>query len=492
MISTFIKHQWKAFWRSKSSGKELGTRIVLWIFIAYLIINLLVLAFFLDKILDKVFVEYDVITAFNRCLLYYFLMDIVMRLQLQELPTLAVKPYLHLPVRKGQILSYLSWVSLFSAFNISPFLITGPFIAKVIYIRQGPAAAITMVVALAGVTLFNHFLAMWLKRKISLNGWILFLALAVIGAIFVMDYKFKWISIFALSQSIFGNILAMPVLVLLPLALALIMYFINRNYLKNNLYLDELHSNKAVSRSATNIPFLDRFGRVGDLCINEIKLILRNKRPKSALIMSFMFLFYGLLFYRPGSSFGGAGSIVFCGIFMTGIFVINYGQFMFGWQSTHFDGILTSKVGAEEFFKSKFLLFTIFSAIMFVFTIPYALLGWKYLYGHLMMFFWNMGINTVVVLWFATRNYKRIDLSKSASFNWEGVGASQFILGLPLLLGPLLIYFLIQFFTSPNIAMGVIGVLGLLGIFTRQYWIKVLVNEFNKKRYTIAEGFRNK
>jgi hypothetical protein len=108
------------------------------------------------------------------------------------------------------------------------------------------------------------------------------------------------------------------------------------------------------------------------------------------------------------------------------------------------------------------------------------------------MYLWNLGINTTIVLFFANRNHKRIDLSKGASFNWEGVGATQLLLSFPLMIGPYIIYLPFSLLGHADIAFVALGIVGLLFILTRSYWIKLLEKDFMTKRYTIAEGFRNK
>src|SRR5690606_6779802 len=92
------------------------------------------------------------------------------------------------------------------------------------------------------------------------------------------------------------------------------MYIINHNFLKKNLYLDELSTSVESYKSGTEIPFLDRFGIVGDLAANELKLIFRNKRSRSVLMMSLFFMLYGLIFYTK-PEFTGYTAIVFCGMF---------------------------------------------------------------------------------------------------------------------------------------------------------------------------------
>ena len=489
MTLTFLNHELKAFWRSKNTGKSIAMRIFMAVVVIYLLLNVLVVAFFMDTILTKTFPNQDSIQTFNSFILYYFLMDLLLRFQLQELPTLAVRPYLHLRLKKNQLINYLSITSLGSAFNLTPFLLSLPFLIKVLVPEHGFVVFGAYVLSILGLTFTNHFFSLWLKRKVNLNAIWMLVFFGTLLLFFSLDFYFKLFSISALSVQIFSLLLSTPIICLIFLTLAAIIYLINFRYLKSNLYLEELSKISVSHKSSTEIPFLGRFGLAGDLAANELKLILRNKRPRSAIMTSVLFMFYGLIFYnRPDLS---DYPILFCGMFMTGIFIINYGQFMFSWQSAHFDGILVSKVSIKDFFKAKFLLFTLFSSVTFVLTIPYVYFGWRVLIIHFVMLIWNLGINTVLVLFFANQNYKRIDLSKGSAFNWEGVGASQWILSLPLLVSPFIVYYPFSAMGYPDAGIAFIGFSGLIFILTRDFWLNLLIKQFQKKRFTIAEGFRN-
>ncbi len=491
MTLTFLIQQIKAFWRSKNTGKSVALRVVMAILILYILLNVLVVAFFLDRILKKTNPGQDILYSFNSYILYYFLMDLLLRFQMQELPTLSVRPYLHLRIKKNQIINYLSLTSLGTTFNLTPILLCLPLLIKVVLPEQGLAQFWSLLVSIVGLTLSNHFFSLWIKRKVNLNAIWMLIFFGTLVLFVSLDFYFKLFSISALSAGLFNFILANPLYCLIFLFVALLIYLVNYNYLKSNLYLEELHAADNSHKSSTEIPYLSRFGKAGDLVANELKLILRNKRPRSVITMSLLFMFYGLIFYT-NPTFSGYTGIVFCGMFMTGIFIINYGQFMFSWQSAHFDGILVSKVSAIDFFRSKFLLFTFFSSLCFVLTIPYVYFGWKVLIVHFIMFIWNLGVNTLIVLYFANQNYRRIDLSKGATFNWEGVGASQWILSIPLLLAPFAIYFPLNLLGYPEAGLASIAVIGLIFIISREFWLNKLVQRFQEKRYLIAEGFRNK
>jgi hypothetical protein len=493
MTATFIRHELKAFWRSKNTGKSIAVRVIMSVVILYLFVNLFVFGFFLDKILEKALPGDDLVISFCGLILLYYLSDLFTRLQLQELPTLRVQPYLQLPVKRNSLAGYLAFTGLLSVFNLWPFILFVPFVLKIIATDSGLVVSLAFIVSIGGLTLFNNYLALFIKRKSNLNGWIFLIAAGIIILIGLSDFYWHIFSIRKISFLFFGNLIEHPLLALLPVLLGVVMFCLNFSYLKRNLYLEELGSHKSASyKSSTEYPLLNRFGSVGDLAGNEIKLILRNKRSRSALIMGLFIMFYGLLFYgKPGAA-GSEGFKVFVGMFMTGIFIINYGQFMYSWQASHFDGLLVNEISFTDFLKAKYLLFTIISTGFLLLTTPYIYFGWKTLLIHFIMYLWNIGVNTTMVLFFANRNYKRIDLSKGAAFNWEGVSGNQWILSLPLMITPYIIYGPFALLRHADIGLALLAITGLIFIFTRGFWVKQLTADFYTNRYKIAEGFRNK
>jgi len=459
--------------------------------ILYLLLCALAIGFFLNEFLEKSFPHSDVVVSFCGVILLYYLIDLFMRLQLQELPTLRVQPYLQLPIKRNALVRYLAFTALLSVFNIWPFILFVPFIIKVIATDSGTGVSLAFIASLVGFTVFNNYLALYIKRKSNLNGWIFLIAAGAIILIALGDFYWHIYSLRHISYLFFGHLITTPLLALAPVLLGVIMYYLNFFYLKQNLYLEELGSRKATKyKGSTDYPLLSRFGSVGDLVANEIKLVLRNKRSRSSLIMGLFIMLYGLIFYT--NRLYGEGWKVFVGMFMTGIFIINYGQFMFAWQASHFDGLLVSKINVKDFLKAKFLLFTIISTGFFLLTTPYVYFGWHVLLVHFIMYIWNIGVNTTLVLYFANRNYKRIDLSKGAAFNWEGVSGTQWILSIPLLLAPYVIYGPLALFHHADIGIALMGIIGLTFILTRSFWIKKLEADFYTNRYKIAEGFRNK
>ncbi|WP_129715348.1 DUF5687 family protein [Pedobacter sp. SYP-B3415] len=489
MLTTFLTHQWKSFWRSRNRGGSIAAQVVLGFFMLYFMLIAIAIGLFMPQFIGKLFPGQDVFVVFTGLLLYNFVLDFAARLQLQDLPTLSIVPYLHLNIRKQQIVNFLNLRALFTVFNLYPFLLFGPFTLYRISQAYGTTAGVMMFVAVISLSLFNNYLVLYVKRKSIGNAFIAILVVAVLAVFGLLEYL-HIISILGFSSAIFMPVMKQPLLALIFPVMALIVFLINSAYLRANLYTEEL-STREEKKASTDYAFLNRFGRVGELAALELKLILRHKRSKNSLTMGALFLFYGFLFYKQEHlAKDSFGMMLFAAVFMTGISIITYGQFMYAWQSAHFDGLLANKVDFKNFIRAKFLLFTIASTLVTLLSSFYGFLSWKLLLLHLAAYLYNVGFGTVIVLYFANFNFKRLDLSKGASFNWQGVGATQWILGLPFLLLPLVIYIPFGLADKPYIGLIALGLFGLITWLMRPFWINMLTKKFEKQRYKLAEGFR--
>jgi hypothetical protein len=491
MLLTFLHHQWVSFWRSRGKGGSIAVQIVMGLLILYLLICAVLVGIFMGKIIHEMLPGKNVISVFNGFILYYFALEFLVRLQMQELPTLAIVPYLHLNIPKDKLVNFLNLRAIFSAFNIIPVFIFFPFCIINVGSTNGALVAIMYMISIFSLSIFNNYLALYVKRLSITHLKFVMLGFVLLVGFSLLEY-FKIFSIAEVSNLVFTKVTAYPFLALIFPILAVVIYKINAGYLKRNLYIEELSSGEE-KKSSTDYPFLDRFGAVGTLAALEIKLIMRNKRSKSTVSKGLIFLFYGLLLYRKQVlDKDDFGMVLFAAVFMTGNMILLYGQFMFGWQSAEFDGLLANKLSIKNFIKAKFLLFTLSSTVLVILVSFYGFMSWKILLVQFAAYLYSVGIASVLVLYFATRNYKHIDLSKASSFNFQGVGASAMIMSLPVMLLPFVIYYPFRYLANPYWGLAALAVVGLAGCLTRSFWVDFLVNQFNKRKYKIAGGFRER
>lgn len=491
MLFTFLNHQWTGFWRSRGKGGSIALQIFMGILILYILACAFLAGISLDQLLGKLFPQKNSVEVFNGLLLYYFAIEFLLRLQLQELPTLAVVPYLHLNIPKQKLVSFLNIRAFFTPFNLLPIFIFFPFcLLKIGGVYGGFTSAMYML-AIFSLTVFNNYFALYVKRLSIASTRFIFAGLFLLLTFSALEY-FKICSVAALSNRVFSELALFPSLAFGFFVLALAMFYLHSFYLRNNLYLDGLNREEK-RKSSTEYPLLDRFGEAGTLAALEIKLILRNKRSKSTVLKGLLFMFYGFLFYKKEMFLHDQfGFMLFAALFMTGNMVLLYGQFMFGWQAAAFDGLMAGKTSIRNFIKGKFLLFTVSSTILTLLISLYGLISWKILLIQFSAYLFNIGVSTVLVLYFATRNYKYVDLSKGSSFNFQGVGATSMLMSLPVFLLPFLVYAPIAYFFNPYAALAAVAVFGLCGFLTRNFWVDFLVKEFKQRKYKIAEGFRER
>ena len=491
MTFTLLSHQWRAFWRSRSAGKNLAAQIFMGFVILYLLACALFLGLSFRHFLPQLFPGQDIVRVFCGLILYYFSIDILMRFLLQELPVLSIQPYLGQNIRRRQLVRFLNVRSLFQFFNLLPIFIFIPFIVTVIGGAHGPLVATCFIIAILAITLFNHFLILYIKRRIIINSWWLVGFLGVVGILIALDY-FHVFSFRTLSASLFTFLLRSPWLSIIFVALGIASLVNNSLFLRKNLYFEEI-ARRGRQRQSTEYAWLRQWGLTGELVALNLRLMLRNKRTKAVVIMSFVILLYGFILYKPQFLKAGTSPMILFGaLFITGVFILSYGQFLFAWHSGYFDGLMALPISIREFIRAQWVLFIAVSTLTFVLASPYGLMSWKIIPFQIAAFLYNIGINSVVVIYFSTRSYKAIDLTRSATFNYQGTGMSQWLNMLVVLLAPVLLYFGLAWAFNSWVALTVIGLLGLVSLLLQNWWINWLTGQFQARKHTILAGFREK
>ena len=491
MIYILLSHQWKAFWRSRNAGRNLAIQIFIGVIFLYLLGVAIFIGIFLQSFLEEAFPGQDIVNIFCGFILYYFFLDTIVRFMLQELPTLAVQPYLTHNIRRSKLVQFLNLRSLFTFFTLLPLFLFIPFCLSVISGQYGMVVSFAFIVTIISLMLFNHFIVIFIKRKTVLSNWWLVGFFIIVLLLMTGDY-FEIFSVRNLSSTIFKRLLKIPLLCVLAVLLAIAAVYNNNRFLLNNLYLDDLVKSPDY-KTSTEYHWLQRFGNVGELIALDLKLILRNKRPRSLLLYSCLFLFYGFIFYKT-SYFekDQFGFLLFGAIFITGIFMGQYGQFLFAWQSTHFDGLMAANIEVKTYLKSKFVLLTGFCTVALLLSLFYGFISWKIIPVQIAAYFFNAGIYSVVAAYIGTYNYKGVDLSKGSTFNYQGLGATQLVFALIILLVGFVMYFPMASLISSWAGVMAVAILSFINLLLQDWWINKLTIQFQKRKHKILEGFREK
>jgi hypothetical protein len=127
--------------------------------------------------------------------------------------------------------------------------------------------------------------------------------------------------------------------------------------------------------------------------------------------------------------------------------------------------------------------------IMFVLGIPYVYFGWKILIAHFAAAIYNIGINSHVILYGGSFNRKKIDLDKKAAFNYQGTGAVQWLIGIPLMALPMGLFALINWLVGFGAAIAFLITLGIVGIVLHKKLMAVITKRYLDSKYKMIDAF---
>ncbi|MFD1161295.1 MULTISPECIES: DUF5687 family protein [Hwangdonia] len=488
MIKHFINLEWKAFFRSASFGKSLAIKILMGFFTLYFMVMFLFIGFLMDKILKEIYPDLDPLVAFNGLLFFWIIGDLLIRFFFQKLPVMSVKPLLTLPVKRKSVVNFVLGKSALSFINFLPLFAIVPFGLKLIANDYNTSAVLIWMFVIVLITLINNFLN-FIIESLSAKTELSFLPIIVFaGALFGLNH-FNIINIAGALSNGVTYITENPVLLIVPILLLTALYAYNFKILKQKLFLDSGLKAKIKEVNTSNMEWTKNFGDIAPFMQLDLKLIWRNKRTKSSVWMVLIGLLYGLFFYPQPTYQNLPWFFMFIGVFSTGIFLINFGQFIPAWDSGYYKLLMSQNIKYEQYLKSKFTLMAVSVIILFVLGIPYVFFGWKILLAHFVAAIYNIGVNTHVILYGGSFNRKKIDLNQKAAFNYQGTGAVQWLIGIPLLILPMGIFALFYFLIGFEIACLVLALLGVIGIVFHQKLMKIITLKYTKSKYKMINAF---
>jgi hypothetical protein len=488
---TFLTHAWKKLRRGTFFGQNLAIQILLGFVGLYFLLLFGLVGFLLPNLLEDSSLTGDSLQQkFANLILYWTLGDVLLRYFLENLNVIESRHYLLHPIRKSNILHYLLVSSLPNYFNILSLILIFPFYFRGILPEVGWLPGLFWLTGILSLLGFHHYLAIYLKRQTALKNATMLILGGVLALVLILE-RYEVVSLMEVSRFVFGQ---MSQIILLPLACMLALtgvYLLNYRLLQRYIYEDAWATSAGSTSTGKSFALLENLGESGFLAAQELKLIFRNKRTRNVFWLSVALLLYGFLFY-PQEQYHTPLWQLFVGIFITGTFMINYGQFITAWDSAYWDGILTRRLALPAYFQAKWLLLIFSSVIAYLLTLPYGFFGADILLTQSVAFLYNIGVNSFVLLLFSAMSSKRIDLTKSNMMNYQGTGLAQFLIMVPILMVPMMLIGFFSFWDQTNTGLIVLAAISLLSLAAYPLWMREIQKWTLDNKYKKAEGFRKK
>jgi len=492
MVLQLFKLELLKTMRSTSFAKSALVALFLGFLAIVLLSYILLLGIFLKEIIEKGFESPDAYATLSGALIYFYLFEFMYRYFVQKLPVMELERFLHLPIKKSYIIHFLLGRSFISPLTLIAPLLFLPFAFKEVGPRFGELAAWSWLGSVVLTSWSIHWFMLWFKQKFEDS----FIGLGVVFAVLLLgagSSYYGWFNLGDLVKPLFDWSLVSVIPVVLLFLLFIVSHRLAYTYYYNNAYLEDLSEEENLGFVNQDLGIFNRFGLAGQLANLEWKLIIRHKKSRTYLMLAGFFLLYGLIFYtnpQYKTEEGFSHLFIFVGTFITSIFMLQYGQLFLSWNSSNFDFFLNRKGGIESLIKGKYLLFVVTSVFCLLVSVPYVYFGWDILFIHLATFIFNMGVIIHLVIYMSLWKPKPMDLNKGAMFNYEGVGIAQFLMMIPIFIGPYIIYFPFALLINQYAGLLALAIVGMIGIIAFPYLSDIAVQKVLRNRYEISSSFR--
>lgn len=485
MIKKFIYLEWKAFIRSASFGKNLAMKIIIGFFMLYfslIFIGMGVGAFYVLKDM-----KLEPFVTINKFLIYYFLFDLIIRLLLQSIPVLNIRPLLVLPFKKSTIVHFSLGKTILSFFNWVHALFFIPFSVVLILNGYDVVGIVFWHLGIMALIYINNFLNIILSNIDKLFVIFVALILVLAGAQY-----YKLFDITTFTTPFFQNLYDIEGVFLIPILVLIGLHSFAFKYFKKNLYLDAGLSVKQDIASTENLSWLNQFGTLGTFLKNDIKLIKRNKRSKTTIFMSIIFLFYGLIFF--GNTHQPAAMHIFAGIFVSGGFLFVFGQFVPSWDSSYYQLMMTQNIPYRGYITAKWWLIVIATFVSTILASFYLFYGWEVYLTIVVGAIYNIGVNSHLVLLGGAFTKTPIDLSNAggAFGDKKAFNVSAMLLSLPKIFLPLLLYWLGLHFADKTVALSLVAGAGVLGFIFKEKVFSLIEKRYKIEKYSTISAYKQK
>jgi hypothetical protein len=430
----------------------------------------------------------DPLQEVNKYLIYYFSIDLAIRLVMQKIPVMNIRPLLALPFTRTTIVNFSIGKTVLSFFNFLHAFFFLPFTIVLLVEGYDVLSVILWHLAMLSLVYSNNFLNIILSNKD--NVFAIFTGIVLILAGF---QYYQFFDITNYTSVFFDGLFNTKWLFLLPVLVLGSLFYFTFNYLKSNLYLDAGLSTKHEIAETENLTWLNQFGSLGTFLKNDIKLIKRNKRSRTTVIMSLLFLFYGLIFFRENSHQPEVMRI-FAGIFVSGGFLFTFGQFVPSWDSSYYPLMMSQNISYKGYLSSKWWLIVIATFISTILASFYLYYGWQVYLTIVVGAIYNIGVNSHLVLLGGAYTKTPIDLtsSKGAFGDKKAFNMNAMLISLPKLFLPILLYWAGSSIMSPNLGLVFVAVAGVLGFALRDKVFSMIEKIYKIEKYKTIDAYKQK
>jgi len=485
----FYKLSFLKFKRSPNFSKNLFLKILSIIGYIIILLYLIALTFLAYYGIKESFPQNDIFKKANEYL-FIFLFLVMYAIMYIDYDSMKVKPFMILPVSKHKIIRFHLLQVLTHPLNIAFVLMLIIYIFLLSGDNYDLFGLTAWAIALVSLIYTLNYIIFYAGKN---QGWNIGISLLF----FLLLFKIKIMTeFFRPIGKVFYWIYLHPYTALLAVFLLGTTYCLIYKHLLQGFYTDDTVKIRKKKKQIRilKLPEIKIQGLTGSFIRNDIRLVLRNSRPRQALPgLIIFFLMAGFLFSDLGAQTHQPEfyKIMFS-MFITGYFVVQFGNFIPAWDSEYYPLLMTQGIDYRQYIDAKWWLLTVSVLALSILAIPFIYFGWKVLVLIWAMAVFNIGVNIPLVLLTGVFNTQPIKLNKKvkAFQSNNHFKFKTFMIALLRLIIPIGIYLLIEKYAGFTYATGSFFAMGLLGLIYKNIILNEISKLYVRRKYKTLRAFK--
>ena len=427
----------------------------------------------------------------NQGIIFFLIIDFMVRFGMQETPAQEVKPYKLMPIPIDTIMHIFLIKRGWNLYNVFFMFFFVPF--GFMTIATMPYFGVWGFIGyLLGIWLLFVFNAYWYLfwRTLSNHHTIyvvipllIYAALILFGMI-LNEWLFDGSMLFMRGFIEWNPLCSLAVIIAI-----VCMYWVNLWLQKKLIYAEIAKVEKIKKVKSSEMSFLNRYGVIGEYLKLEIKSISRNNVVRKLFVTGVIItlLFCAVTAFTPAYD-GGFMRIFIC-IYCFAVYGIMTLTNVMGVEGNYIDGLMSRKESVLSLLKAKYYFYCGMLLIPTLFMIAPVSTGKYTIFELLGCLFFTPGCIFPFLFILAIFNNTTMNLTQKIQQKTTNSKA-QFFVSLGAMLIPMVVMYVLVMLLG-NVWGGVVMmVLGLTGVALHHVWLRTIYKHFMIRRYENMSSFR--
>lgn len=429
---------------------------------------------------------------FNKGMWFLLLADFLSRFTFQKNPASEVKPYCLLPVRRRDVLDVHLVLNALNSVNLIWLVLLLPFGCLTLWKYFHLAGIIGFLLGYLILIVANSYWYTICRTLMNEHLLWALLPLGVYGIMGALMFVPKEKNLFWVGMEWGEGFIQWEPLAFLAAIVLLCATFILCRMLQSRIIDKEISRTKVTRLKRVNdYSFLERFGQIGEYMRLELKLLTRNKVPRTQVRTGLVLMIMFSVMLAFTDTYDNDFMRYFIAVYnfsVLGIMVLS--QCMM-FEGNYLDGLMSRKQNILSLLKAKYYVQCIALLIPMLIMIAPVVQGKLSLLDVFACLFLTSGFVFFIMFQLAVYNKSTMNLNqkvmgRNSSNNWLQTAFIMVCFFLPV--------FLIMAINaiSPNstISTWTIFAIGLIMTLIHPLWLRNVYNRFMKRRYANMDGFR--